>query len=139
MKPCRECQHPVSENAVACPSCGAPYPARAQWDGWGFEYKTRTRVLGLPLLHVSFKFRPSKMPVPAVGFIAIGQFGAGVINISQFGIGLFSLSQFTLAGYAVAQFAVAYSCVAQIGLYVDRGIGQFVVSLGDLRRLLMAA
>lgn len=132
MKPCRECQHQVSENAFSCPSCGAPYPARAKWDGWGYEYKSEARVLGLPLLHISFKFRPNKMPVPAVGFISIGQFGAGVINISQFGIGLFSLSQFTLAGYAVAQFAIAYACIAQIGIYVDRGFGQLVVRLSDL-------
>lgn len=132
MKPCRECQHQVSESAFTCPSCGAPYPARASWDGWGFEYKSKARMLGLPLLHISFKFRPNKVPVPAVGVIAIGQFGAGIVNISQFGIGLFSLSQFTLAGYAVAQFAIAYSCIAQIGIYVDRGFGQLVVRLTEL-------
>ncbi|MBK1723979.1 zinc ribbon domain-containing protein [Thiocystis violacea] len=132
MKPCRECQHQVSEQAFTCPSCGAPYPARPTWDGWGFEYKTQTRVLGLPLLHISFKFRPNKVPVPAVGIIAIGQFGAGILNISQFGIGVFSLSQFTLAGYAVAQFAIAYSCIAQMGIYVDQGVGQIVMPLSQL-------
>jgi len=132
MKPCRECQHQVSESAISCPSCGAPYPARAVWDGWGFEYKSKIMIIGLPLLHISFKFRPNKVPVPAVGVIAIGQFGAGIVNISQFGVGLFSLSQFTLAGYAIAQFAIAYSCIAQIGIYVSQGTGQFVVRMKDL-------
>lgn len=28
MKPCRECQHQISEQAFACPSCGAPFPCR---------------------------------------------------------------------------------------------------------------
>ena len=28
MKPCRECQHQVSEQAFACPNCGAPFPGR---------------------------------------------------------------------------------------------------------------
>jgi len=112
MKNCRECGHKVSEQAFACPSCGAPYPARANWDGWGFEYRSRAQILGMPWLHVSFKFRPNKMPVPARGFIAIGQFGMGVINISQFGIGLLSISQFTIAGFALAQFGIAYSLVA---------------------------
>ncbi|NEX21627.1 zinc ribbon domain-containing protein [Thiorhodococcus mannitoliphagus] len=139
MKPCRECQHEISESAITCPSCGAPYPARPAWDGWGFEYKSEARVMGLPLLHISFKFRPNKVPVPAVGFIAIGQFGAGIITIAQFGIGVFSLGQFTLAGYAVAQFALAYSCIAQIGVYVDRGFGQFVVRLSDLLPGLLGA
>ena len=135
MKECRECKHQVSEQALACPSCGAPYPAKAEWNGWGFEYKSKSRLLGLPLLHVSFKYRPNKVPVPAVGVIAIGQFGAGIINICQFGIGIFSLSQFSIAAYAVSQFTLAYSCIAQFGLYIDQGRGQFVRQIGEILSL----
>ena len=118
-------------NAIG-PECGAPYPAKEKWDGWGFEYKTDTTLLGMPLLHISFKYRPNKMPVPAKGFISIGQFGVGVINISQFGVVFFSLSQFTIAVYALAQFALSYSCIAQIGFYIDRGYGQFVRRFVDI-------
>ena len=132
MRPCRQCRHQVSEDAFACPSCGAPYPARPKWDGWGFEYKSKARLIGLPLLHVSFKYRPNKTPVVAVGVVSVGQFGAGIFNVSQFGIGVFSVSQFTVAVYAVAQFALAYSCIAQFGLYVDLGVGQFVRRFGEL-------
>ena len=89
-------------------------------------------MFGLPLLHISFKYRPNRMPVPARGVIAIGQFAAGLVTVSQFGIGLFSLSQFALGGFVVAQFAAAWSLIAQFGLYVDRGCGQFVVSLPKL-------
>jgi len=28
MKPCRDCQRQISEQALACPNCGAPFPAR---------------------------------------------------------------------------------------------------------------
>jgi len=132
MKPCRECKHEISEQAVACPNCGAPYPAKDKWDGWGFEYKTDLAFWGLPLLHVSFKYRPNRKPVPAKGIIAIGQFAYGVVTISQFGIGVFSLSQFTVAVYALAQFAAAYSLIAQIGIYVSEGRGQFVRSLAEV-------
>lgn len=132
MKPCRECQHRVSEQAPICPNCGAPRPGREKWDGWGYEYKSKAKFLGLPLLHVSFKFSPRFIPVPAKGIIAIGQFGVGVVNISQFGIGLFSLAQFTVAGFAVAQIGVAYSLVAQVGLYVHEGYGQVVRSVFEL-------
>lgn len=136
MKPCRECHREVSEQAFACPGCGAPYPARPQWDGWGFEYKSAASIAGLPLLHVSFKYRPNRTPVVARGVIAIGQFAVGVVSISQFGIGLFSVSQFTLAGFALAQFAVAYSLIAQFGLYLHQGRGQFVLQLSEfLQRL----
>jgi hypothetical protein len=86
----------------------------------------------MPIVHISFKYRPNRMPVPAKGIIAIGQFACGVVTISQFGIGLVSVSQFTVAGFALAQFAVAYSMIAQIGLYLHEGHGQFVKNVMEL-------
>ena len=132
MKACRECQHQVSEQAYMCPNCGAPRPALEKWDGWGYEYKSKTTLFGLPLLHISFKYRTRFMPVPACGIIAIGQFGAGIVNISQFGIGVVSLAQFTVGMFAVAQFGIAYSLIAQLGIYVDKGYGQVVKSLAEI-------
>jgi hypothetical protein len=132
MKPCRECKNEISEQAITCPHCGAPYPAREKWDGWGFEYKSQLTFWGLPLLHISFKYRPNRMPVVAKGIIAIGQFACGVVTISQFGIGIFSLSQFTVAVYALAQFAAAYSLIAQIGIYISEGRGQLVKSVAEI-------
>ena len=135
MKPCRTCKHEVSEQAMACPNCGAPYPAREKWDGWGFEYKSGLHVLGLPLVHISFKYR-NRVPVVARGVFAIGQFACGIFTVSQFGIGVISVSQFTIAGYALAQFAVAYSLVAQMGVFVHEGHGQIVRSFAELIHLL---
>ena len=132
MNNCRDCRHEVSEQALACPHCGAPYPAKEKWDGWGFEYKSETELLGLPLIHVSFKYRPNRRPVVAKGVIAIGQFACGIFTLSQFGVGVVSVSQFTVAGFALAQFALAYSLVAQMGLYLHEGHGQLVRNLIDL-------
>ncbi len=125
-RPCRECGREVSEAAMACPSCGAPYPARKAWDGYGFEYRSSLALAGLPLLHVSFKYRPNRVPVVARGWIAIGQFAVGGLTISQFGVGVVSVSQFTVAGFALAQFGIAWSLVAQFGLYFHAGRGQMV-------------
>ena len=136
MKPCRECQQDVSEQATACPRCGAPFPAKEKWDGWGFEYKSEATFLGLPLLHISFKFRPNRVPVPARGVIAIGQFACGIFTISQFGVGVVSLSQFTIAAYALAQFAFAYSLIAQLEIYIHEGHGQLVIALSELLGML---
>jgi hypothetical protein len=132
MTPCRECKKEISEQAISCPHCGAPYPAKETWDGWGFEYKSKLVFWGLPLLHISFKYRQNRMPVVAKGIIAIGQFAYGVVTISQFGIGIFSLSQFTIAVYALAQFAAAYSLIAQIGIYIHEGRGQLVKSAAEI-------
>ena len=117
---------------MACPHCGAPFPAKATWTGWGFEFKSKTEMMGLPLLHVSFKYRPNRMPVPARGVFAIGQFACGIFTLSQFGIGVVSVSQFTVAGFALAQFAAAYSLIAQLGVYVREGHGQIVKSVAEL-------
>lgn len=132
MKPCRECGHEVSEQATACPQCGTPFPAKEKWDGWGFEYKSRASLLGMPLLHISFKYRANRVPVPARGIIAIGQFACGMFTLSQFGIGLISISQFTVAIFALAQFAAAYSLIAQFGVYIHEGHGQLVWSVAEL-------
>jgi len=132
MKPCRECRHEISEQALTCPNCGAPNPARDKWDGWGFEYKSKAEMFGLPLVHISFKYRSNRVPVVAKGILAIGQFAYGFITISQFGIGLISISQFTVALYALAQFALGYSIIAQIGLYIGSGRGQLVTSIAKL-------
>lgn len=129
---CRECGGQVSNHAPLCPHCGAPRPAKKEWDGWGFEYKSEARMFGMPLLHVSFKYRTNFMPVPARGVIAIGQFGVGIVNISQFGIGVFSLGQFCLGGWVLAQFAVGYSIIAQIGVYWESGYGQLVYAMRQL-------
>ena len=134
MKPCRECSREVSEQALACPQCGAPYPARDKWDGYGWEYKSPISLMGLPFLHISFKYRPNRRPVPARGIIAIGQFGIGFITIAQFGIGLISISQFTVAGFALAQFAAAWSLTAQFGIFLHDGRGQMVWNLLELLR-----
>lgn len=122
----------MSEQAIACPSCGAPHPARARWDGYGFEYRSKATLAGIPLLHVSFKYRPNRVPVVARGIIAVGQFAVGGLTLSQFGVGIVSVSQFTVAGLALAQFGAAYSLVAQFGLYVHEGRGQFVVGLAQI-------
>ena len=136
MRPRRECRHEASEQATTCPGCGAPFPAKDKWDGWGFEYKSEATFLGLPLLHISFKFRPNRTPVPAKGVIAIGQFACGIFTLSQFGVGIVSVSQFTIAAFALAQFAFAYSLIAQFGIYIHEGHGQLVKSLSELLGML---
>jgi hypothetical protein len=83
-------------------------------------------------VHISFKYRPNRVPLPAKGVLAIGQFACGILTVSQFGIGVVSVGQFTFAGWALAQFAVAYSLIAQLGIYFHEGHGQVVKSFTDL-------
>jgi len=131
MKPCPECQHDIPEQAATCPQCGASLPTKRKSDGWGYEYKSKAALFGLPWLHISFKYRGWR-PVPAKGIFAIGQFAIGIFTLAQFGLGLVSVSQVTIAGYALAQVAVAYSMTAQVGIYAHEGRGPAVTSVADL-------
>jgi hypothetical protein len=120
LKPCRECGREISTDALACPECGAPFPARVKWTGAGLEWKSRTTVLGFPLVHVAFgRDGQGKLRV-AKGIIAVGQFAVGLITLAQFGIGiLFGFGQFLIGLTVVAQFAG--------GLLL--GIGQFATGI----------
>lgn len=132
MKHCRECNQPVAADAVSCPNCGAQYPSQKSSSGWGFEYKDKHTLFGLPIVHVSFKYKSNGTPVPAKGIIAIGQFAVGVINISQFGIGVVSVSQVSIGAFVLAQVAIGYDILAQAGLYLNTGVGQAVKNVFEL-------
>jgi hypothetical protein len=137
---CRECQHEVSRVARSCPQCGAPFPGRPNWQGTGYDWKSRVTIWGYPLVHVAFgRTAQGKLRV-AKGVIAIGQFGIGLITIAQFGIGfLFGFGQFLLAltalaqvavtpGIGIGQLATGYIAMGQfaIGYYA---LGQFAYGL----------
>ena len=54
MIPCRDCACDVSADALSCPHCGAPRPARAEWNGEGYEWKSARAWRGWPLVHIAF-------------------------------------------------------------------------------------
>jgi hypothetical protein len=87
----------------------------------GFEWKTKTRVFSLPLIHIAIGLnRETGKLYIAKGIIAIGTFGVGLITIAQFGIGiLVGIGQFSAGIFAIAQFA--------LGIYF--GLGQFATGI----------
>ena len=129
MKACRECKHQVSEQATACPQCGAPGPSALPGGGWGFEWKSRRKIFGIPLVHVAIGMKRNHRPRVAKGIIAIGQFAIGLIAVAQFGVGiLFGLGQFVTGIIAVGQLAGG----------VLFGIGQFSCGLFAIGQVVVA-
>ena len=126
---CRECGAEVSDQARACPRCGASQPANPAWSSTGFEWKSSRTYGGYPLVHIAFgKDSRGKRRV-AKGIVAIGQFALGLITVAQFGVGLlFGFGQFLIGGVVLAQFAGALVLgVGQIATgYV--AIGQVVLA-----------
>jgi hypothetical protein len=140
---CRECNHDVSDGAFACPYCGAVKPWNPEWNGWGFEYKSKRMLFGLPLLHIAFgrdrryRLRVAKGIIAigqfARGWVVIAQFGVGFVTIAQFGMGLVGIMQFGLGGALLAQLAIAFYAIAQMAVVFVTGRGQLIVEL--LQRL----
>ncbi len=101
----------------------------------GFHWRTRTSILGLPLVCVAFghddngKLRVAKGILAigqfAYGGIVLAQFGAGILSVSQFGLGLISFGQFALGVlFGVGQVTTGVMAIGQVvcGLY---GLCQF--------------
>jgi hypothetical protein len=133
---CRECGGEVSDQAQACPRCGAPQAAVPSYSGFGFEWQSSRTYGGYPLVHIAFgKDSRGKWRV-AKGVIAIGQFALGLITVAQFGVGLlFGFGQFLVGGFVLAQFAGALVVgVGQIATgYV--AIGQVVLAYYGLGQI----
>lgn len=123
---CRSCRKEVSVEAMTCPHCGAPFPARQKWGGWGYEWKSKQSLWGWPLIHVAYgRNEQGKLRV-AKGIIAIGQFAIGGITIAQFGLG---------AVFGLGQFVAAPIAIGQIGLGLIFGLGQLAtgyVAVGQI-------
>jgi len=87
---------------------------------WGFEWKSKITLFGLPLVHIAFGLnRETGKLLIAKGIIAIGIFGIGVISITTIGVGIIALGQFSLGIIAIAQFAIG----------IVFGLGQFATGL----------
>jgi hypothetical protein len=127
---CPECRQPVSDEAPVCVHCGytlRPSSGRGGRKAWGFEWRTKAEVFGLPLVCVAIGRDPQTRRLRvARGVIAIGQFAVGLVTVAQFGVGLlFGFGQFVAGSVVVAQFAG--------GLVF--GLGQFAsgyIAIGQL-------
>src|SRR5437879_4015550 len=73
----RDCSAEVAADAPVCPQCVAPRPARREWHGEGFEWKSRRTWMGWPLVHIAFGKGSDGRPRVARGVIAIGQRAIG--------------------------------------------------------------
>jgi hypothetical protein len=130
---CPDCGQGVSEHAQACPRCGYPLkepepvvrhvvvPAGRGKRAWGFEWRTRTEILGWPLIHVAIGRDPETLRLRvARGVVAVGQFGIGLITIAQLGFGV-------LLG--LGQCVGGFLAIGQVALGVHFGLGQFAIGM----------
>lgn len=103
---CPECQNPVSDKALACPSCG--YAIGAKYLG-GYEYRSQKQFLGLPLVHIVLGFGINPITgririakgIIAIGNIAIGGVAIGGLSLGAISIGGLAVGLASLGGMAI--------------------------------------
>ena len=99
-----------------------------------YEYTSKTRLFGLPLVHVNLS-RFSGRTCVAKGIIAIGDVALGLVSIGGLSIGLFSLGGLSLGlvlafgGLALGALALGGVC---LGLVAAGGVAIGVYALGGV-------
>jgi hypothetical protein len=103
---CPECQNPVSDKAIVCPSCG--FAVGAKYLG-GYEYRSQKHFFGLPLVHIVFGFGINPVTgririakgIIAVGHIAVGGVAIGGLSLGLISVGGLAIGAASLGGLAI--------------------------------------
>jgi len=91
--------------------------------GWGYEYKSKSTLFGLPLVHINVGFGLRR----AKGVIAIGTLAKGLISIGLLSMGLLSTGLLSLGLLAVGVFSLG---LASVGTVAVGGIAIGAVAIG---------
>ena len=89
---------------------------------WGpyYQYTSKTRIFGLPLVSVRFgrDRHPSRNSL-AVGIVAIGNFSVGVVSLGLIATGIFSVGMISLGLLALGMVSVGYLAIglSAVGVY----------------------
>lgn len=138
---CPECQRPISDQAISCPSCGYPLkrmsfgPAGPLDGATGYEYKSKTTLFGLPLIHIVSGVGPdgrmrTAKGIIAIGSVAVGVFALGGISMGVICVGGVCFGLFAFGGLSVG-LAVALGGFA-LGYLAMGGMAIGVYALGGL-------
>lgn len=123
--PCKECGRSISDRAVSCPQCGAPVAGEAHVVGLrygGYEWRTRTELFGLPLVHVASGWGPNGVRRVARGIIAVGDIAFGVIAVGGAAFG----------GLAVGGFSFGLAALGGLAVGLGLGLGGFAIGYAAL-------
>jgi hypothetical protein len=94
-----------------------------------FEYRSRLKVAGLPLVHVVHGIDPcSGRRPPAVGVVAVGQVAVGLIAVGQVAVGAISIGQAAIGlGWGIGQLSFGLLAAGQVAAGLLGAVGQVAV------------
>jgi hypothetical protein len=130
MKKCPFCAETIEDNVTKCPFCGESLdggPRIIQGAGYaGYEYKTKARWFGLPLIHIAAGIDPETgRKRIAKGIIAIGNVAKGVIAIGGIAVGGITIGGISLGVLAFGGISfgiVALGILLAFAVFLAAGI-----------------
>lgn len=120
---CRDCRREVTAAAVTCPHCGAPRPARSEWHGEGYEYKSSATFRGWHVFHVAFGIDCEGKVRVARGVVAIGQRAIGGVAIGILALGVVSCGVVSCGVISIGVVAVALAAAAGVNALAPFAFG----------------
>ncbi|VEU80650.1 helix-turn-helix domain-containing protein [Haploplasma axanthum] len=107
--------------------------------GFNYEYKSKKKILGMPLIHINIGFGKVAKGFISIGFISKGIISLGLISLGFLSMGLFSLGLISLAVFSlgiISLGAISFGVIAigaiAIGVFSIGAVSVGYFSVGAL-------